>query len=282
MGRSLDGNDAVAALNVNPDYRHEAPEHCASVGPFYLDTFEVTVGRFLAFLQHYDAWRAAGFPTEGQGTNPHVQPDPEGQTGWHSQYKDELLPSAAEMQQKLVSSPADPAQIWPTAGDPEAALLSLPLSGVTWWEAFAFCLWDGGRLPTEAEWEFAAAGGAENRLYPWGNQPPDCHLANFADCPSPGRLAPAGSAVGAGRFGQLDLAGSMLEWMVDPSGDYPSRDGEPLPCDNCLSGVSRYNQSARGGGYTDPPLSMRGAWRIGLFADARIVELGLRCARNLP
>jgi formylglycine-generating enzyme required for sulfatase activity len=251
------------------------------VGPFYLDTFEVTVGRFLAFLQHYDSWRAAGFPMEGQGANPHVKPDPVTQSGWHSPFSAELLASAAEVRQKLVRWPPDSWQIWPAEGEPEADLLPLPLSGVTWYEAFAFCVWDGGRLPTEAEWEFAAAGGAENRLYPWGNQAPDCSLATFVGCLS-GHFIPVGSTAGVGRFGQIDLAGSILEWTIDPFGDYPSTDGLPLSCDNCLSGRSSSSRSARGDGYTDQPLWMRAAWRIELHADARIVELGLRCARDLP
>jgi formylglycine-generating enzyme required for sulfatase activity len=277
MGRSVDGADAMTGLDFSTSYNNETPEHCAMVAPYYLDTFEVTMSRFLAFVDHYDGWRAAGFPAEGQGTNPSVKPDPVVQTGWHSSF--ELPLSAAEFRQKLFCA-LDGVRNWPAEGDPAAMDLSLPIVCVTWWEAFAFCVWDGGRLPTEAEWEFAAAGGAENRLYPWGNQPPDCSIAASSECVVPMFPLPVGQLTAVGRFGQLDLASNVREWAVDSFGFYRSQNGVPLLCDNCLSANDSFKRSLKGGRLGDGSLSLRGVRRDGFSPHSRDSGLGLRCARN--
>jgi formylglycine-generating enzyme required for sulfatase activity len=278
MGRSLDGNDRSASSEILTRYTTEVPEHCATVGPFYLDTFEVTVGRFLAFLQHYDSWRAAGFPMEGQGANLDVKPDPVTQTGWHSQYTSNLS-ALTDLRHGLACSPSSLLQTWPNQGDPDDEHLSLPITCVVWWEAFAFCLWDGGHLPTEAEWEFAAAGGAENRLYPWGNQAPDCSLAGFGDCAIPARYRPVGSLAGVGRFGQLDLAGSAAEWVLDRYASYADEKGVAHSCDHCVNDGAVGFHVIRGGSQQDPGLALRSVFRYPLFDAIRDASMGFRCAR---
>ncbi|WP_438023210.1 formylglycine-generating enzyme family protein [Sorangium sp. So ce233] len=70
-----------------------------------------------------------------------------------------------------------------------------PIRCVSWSVAFAFCAWDGGRLPTEAEWNHASAGGSEQREYPWGNAFPNSTYAVYDAAGS----AVVGSRLGPGR-----------------------------------------------------------------------------------
>ncbi|HEY2406444.1 MAG TPA: SUMF1/EgtB/PvdO family nonheme iron enzyme [Polyangiaceae bacterium] len=84
-----------------------------------------------------------------------------------------------------------------------------PVNCVTWYESFAFCIWDSGCLPTEAEWGYVAAGGDENGLYPWGAAAPSsvrvsATIVNVGSVPT-----------GAGRWTHQDLAGGVYEWMLD-------------------------------------------------------------------
>ena len=158
------------------------------------------------------------------------------------------------------------------AGLPGASLdparAELPVTGVTWTEASAFCRATGGRLPKEA-WFERAARGSSGRTWPWGEEPPDCRRAVVEGCQGP-QVAGTGQ-VGATPEGILHLAGNVAEWTSDA---YSPVWGRPEAAVTSLPGL----RAVRGGSWRSPALDVRGAARAWAPEGARREDLGFRCA----
>jgi len=140
--------------------RRNSTSYPAKVSPFQLDRFEVTVGRMRAFVAAGAATQAAP-PPDGAGANPNLAG-----SGWNPSWNP-LLPADLTALRSLLARSS------PTWTDAPGANERLPINNVSWFVAFTFCAWDGGRLPTSAEWNFASAGGSEQRPYPWSMSPTD-------------------------------------------------------------------------------------------------------------
>lgn len=150
-----------------------------------------------------------------------------------------------------------------------------PVLAVTYDEALAFCRWAGGRLPTEAEWEYAARG-TDGRRYPWGNEEPDKSRAVFHLDVGFGGTRDTGSVpAGASPFGVLDMAGNLFEWCADwYDGGYYSRS----PRENPAGPSSGELRVIRGGAWISLPDACGAAARAKYPPTSRSMLIGIRVA----
>jgi formylglycine-generating enzyme len=268
MGRSAAGTDKCPSWDFSAfcpsQDGAELPEHPATVSDFKLDTFEVTVGRYRKFVEAYPASK----PVAGAGAHPKVAT-----SGW-----DATWPIAVDRSALIGGLQCDAKHS--TWTDAPGANENKAITCIDWYEAFAFCAWDGGRLPTSAEWEYAAAGGSENRLLPWGGTAaPDCAIANVSGCGD--AIVDVGATpLGAGKWGHQDLGGNVYEWIVDGYSPYST-----AACNDCIDKTATAPfddyRLLRGGYYGAVGAFTRAVHRQFIAPTYRALGIaGFRCART--
>jgi formylglycine-generating enzyme required for sulfatase activity len=284
-GATLNGpccvQDQIEGDSFNRDYDDGLDMvHGATVSTFSLDRMEVTVARFRAFVQAGGGTKIAP-PAIDSGENPGAPG-----SGWKATFSEALVSTKVALVEAL--SCDHDFQTWSDDGA-SSTTENRPINCVTWYEAFAFCIWDGGRLPTEAEWNFAAAGGNAQRVYPWSSPSSSttitpAHASYYVDatkqCFGDGKngciladIVVAGSKSGAGAFGTRELAGNLAEWVLDYHADsYIS------PCIDCAQLDSATYRSVRGGAFGSDTDGIKVTSRDYQLPTKRGAERGFRCA----
>jgi formylglycine-generating enzyme len=236
----------------------------AKVTPFLLDKYEVTVGRMRQFVFAYDPKVFVA----GRGKSAHIN----GDTGW-----DPLFALPADKEALVAQLKGCTGTTWT---DNEAINNRLPMNCVSFTVAYAFCIWDGGRLPTDAEWSFAAAGGSQERQYPWslpGAEPDiSTEIAHYDGygIPTTGPIDVGGKPLGDSRWRHVDLGGNVQEWTLDYSG------GSFSECHDCLNTIQG-ERLIHGGAYDSIGESLLSYVPTAAPDDNVRASNGFRCARDL-
>lgn len=175
---------AEGDINAGED---EQPQHPVTLSPFYMDKFEVNVAQYVAFLN--DLGNYAGACYSFDCTLPVIR-----------------VGSTSFIEETIQANNPTYTAV--------AGFENYPVNYISWYGASAYCAAVGGRLPTEAEWEYAARG-TDGRLYPWGNAQPDRTKAVFNSSGIDNLLPVDALPAGASPFGILGMAGGVWEWVSD-------------------------------------------------------------------
>lgn len=257
----------------------EGPARKVQVSPFYIDRFEVSNVEFQQFVAD------TGYVTEAEKFGV-------------SFVLEHLLSS--EVKSTITQAVANAPWWLPvenaTWNHPEGLGSTIadrphhPVVHVTWNDALEYCKWKGNHLPTEAQWEYAARGGLENRLYPWGNKefPKGEHAMNIwhGEFPPTGTVTDEDGYIGtapvctyrANKFGLYNMAGNVWEWVSDWWKIRHTRDFQKDP----TGPPSGSEKVKKGGSYLCHKkycYRYRCAARSQNTPDSSAGNLGFRCAK---
>ena len=244
------GTFGMGGWDDGVDHTWELPVHAVHLDAFYMDKHEVTNAQFKAFIDENPEWQKDNIDERFHW----------GSYLYH--WDGNTYPSGKA---------------------------NHPVTYVSWYAAMAYAEWAGKRLPTEAEWEYAARGGLAGKKYPWGDDEPTTADANYDE--NVGDTTPVGQYAANG-YGLYDMAGNVLEWCLDALDDdfyaksHNSRNpisGAPTIqwiLDNFPSIPTKALRVLRGGSWGGSASGLRVANR-GRSSPTRTYFInGFRCARG--
>ena len=285
--------------------QNEYPKHDVEIKSFWMDETEVTNAQFKAFVDATSYVTVAERPIDWEEMKKQLPPDT-------PKPADSLLaPGALVFSPTTGPVPLDNPQLWWqwTLGadwkhplGPESNIENImdhPVVHIAWEDADAYCKWAGKRLPTEAEWEWAARGGKENVIYPWGDNELSEAKANFYQGVFPfentekdgfAGTAPVKSFDPNG-YGLYDMAGNVWEWCQDwyDVSYYSKSQAEKA---NNTKNKKAFNplmpyqeeKVIRGGSFLcneDYCSGYRNARRMGSTIDTGLNHTGFRCVKDV-
>jgi formylglycine-generating enzyme required for sulfatase activity len=276
-GRFLMGTDSPEAFEKDG----EGPVQTVIVDSFYIDICPVTNAQFAEFV------RASGYRTESENL------------GWSFVFEGHI---PRERRAELVKDSVPGAKWWCRVEGadwrhpegPDSSIeqrVNYPVTQVSWHDAAAYCEWAGKRLPTEAEWEYAARGGLEQKIYPWGDEltPGGRHLCNVWQGEFPTLdLAEDGfagacpvDAFPANGYGLLSITGNAWEWCADwfdPRYRVWATRSNPVGPANGVAKVIKGGSYLCHKSYCN---RYRVAARTSNTPDSATTNMGFRCVRDL-
>ncbi|CAN5897177.1 hypothetical protein BH20GEM1_BH20GEM1_03660 [soil metagenome] len=252
------GRFQAGTASAHGAYDNERPAHWVELPAFWIDTAPVTVGDWLAFM-------------EDGGYERHDLWSEDGRAWLSAEHCDHPLGWRRD------------ADGWVDVqfGHVEPLVLTRPVQHVSWYEADAYARWAGNRLPTELEWEKAAAWDPELRIarvWPWGDASPAADLANLGArtyAPAPVGAYPRGRSF----YGCQQMIGDVWEWTSSEFLPYPGFEPFPYP-EYSQAHFGKGYRVLRGGSWATAPIVARNTFRNWDLPERRQIFAGLRCARD--